>query len=621
MIQTSNSVIDRNGFIFETTERIVQFLTEKNNKLSPSAASNLEKIVAHVYDQAHGRLEPYASISCLDPGFGKSTAVYFSVSELIKRGYKRGVLLLYNQKVEGEGAFHTLTNPLNETCVGAGKVMIQTGEERINSLNQLTDANEAQVLIICHNKLCRELEKKNFNNSLLMKYRGEPRMVKCWDEKFTGVLSYSLDTEKGFGSLIGNLNAWEHQERLNKVRYQLQKIAKRNVNTAYDFPHLGLTSMDFTESFQDSDILDTFLALQGNKVSVRQECKFVDGEMRYNEVCLSYTVRLPKECDLYPLLILDASYTVNQISYQEMQRSGRLPVRAKPEQLLTTEKFRRSYEYVDITWWETSAGQRIETNQAHREAVIDGMAAEIAKIPAEEKVLIIGRKRAKRFILPGLWTRLKRDNIHYLHYGKHRATNAYSTVKYVFLVGLFNLPGHAYEALGRGLSCTPHDEDYPRDKIAAVREGSLMDSMMQAALRGNARNTLGANASPMNLYIISTGPIDHYCKKVFPGSRYPRQWPGVSHNNKLGEETDAIIKHIEDHFTWTPHDPLPLATIAEALSVTDPYKMNNIKKGLAFKRVMKRMNLEMNNWYVCPSTGKKKAGSYLSTRDGRQHEG
>jgi hypothetical protein len=110
--------------------------------------------------------------------------------------------------------------------------------------------------------------------------------------------------------------------------------------------------------------------------------------------------------------------------------------------------------------------------------------------------------------------------VSYLAYGRHTATNDYKTVRHVLMLGLNFIPkaaGHA--ASGAALDLNLKNEQPTEEQIRDVQRGLLMDSTLQALLRGNARQGEGGDCGVMEAVVFQTkiaGLSEAEYQKCFP---------------------------------------------------------------------------------------------------------
>ena len=142
--------------------------------------------------------------------------------------------------------------------------------------------------------------------------------------------------------------------------------------------------------------------------------------------------------------------------------------------------------------------------------------------------------------------------VHYLSYGQHTATNAFKGCKRVLLMGLNFLPRPvSMAASGAALDMSPVDQ-LPSDiQVQTMRVGMLMDSTLQALLRGNARMGVGGDCGDMEAVIPQTKQtgisLADY-RRMFPGVRIVDDrvlMPPKPLTGRLGDLAGVVSRRLE----------------------------------------------------------------------------
>ncbi len=239
-------------------------------------------------------------------------------------------------------------------------------------------------------------------------------------------------------------------------------------------------------------------------------------------ILITHYPEIPRS--LMPLVVTDASARVNQ-SYKQM---------AQKVPLVWLKDAPKTYHNMSIRIVPTAASRSVyrDAKTFRGRDLIDMAARYVASVP-DEDVLIIGYKG--RFVIRGvdqtdieeaIKARLKpedRDRLHYLTYGRHTATNAFKHCKRVLLMGLNFLPkATGYAACGAALDLDLIDEHPTEDQIKGMQSGMLMDTTLQALLRGNARMGVGGDCGQMEAVIPQTKQTG------LSRSDYQTMFPGVA---------------------------------------------------------------------------------------------
>jgi hypothetical protein len=129
---------------------------------------------------------------------------------------------------------------------------------------------------------------------------------------------------------------------------------------------------------------------------------------------------------------------------------------------------------------------------------------------------------------------------HYLHWGRHHGTNAYKDIKNVLVIGSYIYKPEAYEAIGIAAAGLPVEE-VPELDTKEIRAGEFRHNMLQAILRGNARNSVDGVAGECSVYVVAS-PISgarRLLAEVFPGAEIS-DWGQPKERALAGHEVSVI---------------------------------------------------------------------------------
>ncbi|MBV8853594.1 MAG: hypothetical protein JOY91_09345, partial [Sinobacteraceae bacterium] len=155
------------------------------------------------------------------------------------------------------------------------------------------------------------------------------------------------------------------------------------------------------------------------------------------------------------------------------------------------------------------------------------------------------------------------DRVHWLTYGNHTATNLFKHVKHVFLLGLnFQPRALSHAASGAALDLNLLDAHPTEAQIDEMQRGLLMDSSLQAILRGTARHGVNGDCGGMTVIlpqVKQTGLTTNELQTMFPNVRVGQDQvliPGKPLKGKL-QELDAIVaKRLDAGETEMTHPSL-----------------------------------------------------------------
>jgi hypothetical protein len=373
-------------------------------------------------------------------------------------------------------------------------------------------------------------------------YRGCRRAIIAWDEAFQFKRPVVLDTDA-----VGNVAKAMRRQSAEAAHTLKQWAAEtdqlKGLASVPDFEPLGV---DFERLEEDvADNAETVAQVKALAV-ISGDQGFISRQGNSSGIVTHYP-EIP--ASLMPLIVTDASAKVNP-SYAQM--ALKMPVRW----LIDAPK---TYRNMTIRLIPLSGSRSVyrDRRKTTGRDLLDMAARYLASVPTEEDVLVIGYKG--RFNIQGvresnledaLLSRLKQDDrsrVRYLTYGNHTATNAYKNVKHVLLLGLNYLPkaaGHA--ASGAALDLNLKDEHPTDAQIRAMQSGLLMDSTLQALLRGNARIGVDGDCGVMEAVIPQTnqaGISEEDYRRMFPGVNIVQDrvlMPSVPLKGRL-EQLAAIV--------------------------------------------------------------------------------
>jgi len=206
--------------------------------------------------------------------------------------------------------------------------------------------------------------------------------------------------------------------------------------------------------------------LSGKTVSIRRNG--TDGN-----TVLDYRDTLPD--DLAPMVILDASGRVRE-TYRDIEQSRGTLVRLKTAA--------KRYDRLTVHLWQTGGGKRaFQTNGAK---LVAGIAKTIETKPAERWLVVTHRKDGRvGDIEEGvrkLLTAVPLENVSFLPWGRHMATNEFVDVRNVILAGTLFFRPSFYEALKRLAAGRPATEgSVTREELERVMVGEHSHAILQAS--------------------------------------------------------------------------------------------------------------------------------------------
>ena len=485
---------------------------------SPSAAQwdAICDLLDHLERAAKGTLPTALYVSAIPAGTGKSQslAAFARASMTNPEHAGTGMLILVNRKAEAADMAGEMQDYRDKLC-------IYTSEPKTNELGTHEIADQAQVCIATQAALkatLKTVQGAPFSAASRFHYRGGRRAVICWDESFAFNRPVTLDADTVGG--LARAMRRQSEDAANTLKRWTSDLdaCPGGLCPVPDFEALGV---DFRRLEDDAGDQDELVSQAKALAVISGDAGFVTRQGS-TSILITHYPEIPR--NLMPLVVTDASARVNQ-SYKQMERSVPLVwLRDAP----------KTYHNMSIRIVPTAASRSVyrDAKTFRGRDLIDMAARYVASVP-DEDVLIIGYKG--HFAIRGvdqtdieeaIKARLKpedRDRVHYLTYGRHTATNAFKHCKRVLLMGLNFLPkATGYAACGAALDLDLINEHPTEDQIKGMQSGMLMDTTLQALLRGNARMGVGGDCGQMEAVIPQTKQTG------LSRSDYQTMFPGVT---------------------------------------------------------------------------------------------
>ncbi|WP_137141302.1 hypothetical protein [Azospirillum brasilense] len=462
---------------------------------------------------ANGTALPSLYLSSLDPGVGKTQALYAFVRNLVRSPAHAGVGVLIclgrldevSSFVKGMNAFGTLPPTA---------VAVMTSDPKRNALGHLVP-QEAQVLVTTHQRL-EQMRGRRLSEAAAFSFQGKPRAVRVWDESFLPARAVVLNTD-AIASLLETLSTINHDLR-NRIMAMVNEIEGLSDNSTYTVPDFVtdyrirlpkvVRALGRNASTRLKDAAADLWHLSGRTVSVR--CGNRDGW-----ALVDYRDSLPP--DLAPMLILDASGRV-RATYDDMEARGLL-VRLKSAV--------KRYDNLTVHLWNKGGGKSSFANNS--EAMCKEVARMVLTRPKQPWLVIVHKPHPTG----GDYERLVRQHLQgadvdiaFLTWGNHMATNAHVDRPNVILAGTLFYSIAQYEALKRAAAeIRAPDGQITEEAIVRVRRGEFLHHILQALCRASVRRCVDGGCAPCNAYIIaeSRHGVQKALAEAFPGVK-ARSW-------------------------------------------------------------------------------------------------
>jgi hypothetical protein len=425
-----------------------------------------------------------------------------------------GMLILVNRITEAADMAAALQDYRGSLCV-------YTSDPATNALGAHETANDAQVCIATQAALkatLKTLQGAPFATASRFHYRSARRAVICWDESFAFNRPVTLDADTVGG--LARAMRRQSDEAANALKRWTSDLDLHPGGrcSVPDFEGLGIDFRQLEDDVGDQDML----------VAQAKALAVVSGDEGYvtrqgsASVMITHYPEIPR--NLMPVVVTDASARVNP-SYTQM---------AQKVHLVWLKDAPKTYRNMTIRIVPTAASRSVYRDaKTYRGRDLIDMAVRYVKSVPGDDVLIIGYKG--RFGIRGVdqttieeaitaWLKPEdHGRVSYLSYGQHSATNDFNHCKRVLLMGLNFIPKAAgIAASGAALDLDLVSQLPTDDQAKAMQLGMLMDSTLQALLRGHARVSVAGDCGEMEAVIPQTKqtgiPLDRY-RRMFPQAK------------------------------------------------------------------------------------------------------
>lgn len=462
-----------------------------------------------------GILEISYYLCPLEPGAGKTESISCFIEEWKARGFLSGgsILIAVNTKDQIKSLVKRLgMDDSDFACF--------TRDEEFDSLGVgIENRSNARILLTTQQMVAARSFNGDFNRIPDFFYKGSRRPLIIWDESYIQSEQVSLAVNKIY-KLVDDLNEYHRGFADTLAEF----AAGLTVNTVGQRVVVGDDIRQFIVML-NTDAKDG----DRNAARIKAEhsqtldalTKGHKGELRLGQYGGVSSLTLvgcgkPMPADFAPVIILDASGRV-RATYDLMEAAGvevvRLP--AKPN----------DYANMKIRFWQTACGKDALRDDAKNRVIIGAVAKVIQERPDEDWLVIGPKASARDGIAVEGWLRETlppaindRGNVRYLHWGRHTATNDYKNVRNVIVIGTFDYGNAGYDALAaaaRG-ACT---DSLDRKGSYSLFRAEYSHNLLQAVMRGNARNAKEGKCGECNVYVIASAKVNvELLGILFPGA-------------------------------------------------------------------------------------------------------
>ena len=510
------------------------FHRHTNHRPSPDMWAALADLAQCLEDMANNQCKPKYHLSSLDPGVGKTKTIVTFTKALLRSPIHDDVSMVIFL-----GRLDEIDKLVAEMDLGKQDVAVLTSNEEKNSLGN-DNPNTARVLFTTQQMLVSRGDGKDFKDIEEFQYQGHIREVKIWDETILPAREITISKGK-LTKIAGHIEESDHQELgglLTKCSVEIGEVEDGSQYTFPDFASLhGVDANSLHGILEDAPqdmrkCASDLWFLSAQSVRVRK-----DGEKQGNTL-VDYAETFPD--DLMPLAILDASGRT-RATYALWFEGFR-------ENLVLLKTAVKSYAHLNLSVWRRGGGKG--AFKKHFSTLIEGIAETILREPDRQWLICHhkdkGRVKVEKALRKYLDGQMALDNLHFLSYGNHMATNEFSKIDRVILAGTLFYPASVIESRARLAYGLEPTSDMDKDDLKRVELGESTHLILQALSRGAVRNCqTDGTCSPCDVYIIASNRSGIYgaLPGLFPDSTV-EEWRPVT------KELTGRKKEVADYLVW-----------------------------------------------------------------------
>jgi hypothetical protein len=560
-----------------TINRLRSYFAKCNHHPSDDQWSALVHLAETLEAMARGEAAPKVYLSSLDPGVGKSRTVATFIDTLLESTEHQhvGVLLCVYRLTEIERMVDEIGIPREMLCV-------RTSDARLNALGSATP-DEARVLITTQQMIERRLDGRSMDAAGIFQFNGKARQVRIWDESFLPGMPITISAaDLGF--------VMRRVERispalLNDVADIMNDVRSMpSGSSRYAFPDLAekyptITLNDLLATAESGSDSQSDQALRADEQAVMSAIWFLAGKTvtirkdgAYGNAVIDYRETLP---DMGPMVILDASGRV-RATYSDME---------KERGLVRLRTATKRYDNLTVHTWLTGGGKSaFERNGGSLAA---GIAKTIDTKPTQKWLVVCHRRDSKvgdvaKEVMALLSTTPK-ENIRFITWGNHSATNDFADVPNIVLAGTLYYRSSYYEGLKRlAAGRRAADGQVTDDEVRQTELGEHAHLVLQALCRGVVRKCKGEGCHKADAYIIASARsgIPAALPTIFPGCKIER-WSPIP--RKLSGDELAARDYIQQ---WAasaaPGGILAFKTVQRDLNISKDKFKDSVRRSVAF---------------------------------------
>ena len=581
------------GLLFkEASNQLISKLTSYGNLIDLPTRFALDALI-FAFDQGlRGNLPQSYFLSSLDPGVGKTEAIAIFIKVWKSSGFiPKGSILIGLQNKE------EIRSLIKRLDLDDADYAVLTRDSDLNNLGRGDGRQrQARVLITTQQMIASRTKDRYFGSAKDFFYEDNPRTLRLWDESFIVAQPVTIPLASIHG-LIAPLKGW-----FSYLADELIAFLKPLVVEAAG--ELFTLSGRFKEAIGaalaeavhggglDPSAKRTLESLQlvaGRSMLLLRHGGGIGKAVGASGLTLVGASRpIPK--DFAPAIITDASGRVRG-TYAAWEGAGGNLVRLPTKTNL--------YSKVTFKLWREKSGKdaladpeigRLIFREVGR--VIDGN--------IDKKWLVIGDKANPKIDVEAevRASSNPKASIHYLNWGRHSGTNAYKDIRHIIVIGSHFYSAEAYKALGVAASGIVIDK-LGLEETRELSPSEYQHNMLQAVMRGNARNSFSGMAGECTVYVLGSPRLDtaQLLRETFPGCIIEEWNPRRA---KLSGQGRQLVECLTTRLIHDGERSVSKKSVRDILGIKHKQQLSTLLKGVLVRDALLHAGIgsDTNSFFV-----------------------
>ncbi|MFP4361839.1 MAG: hypothetical protein ACLFTG_14350 [Alphaproteobacteria bacterium] len=181
------------------------------------------------------------------------------------------------------------------------------------------------------------------------------------------------------------------------------------------------------------------------------------------------------------------------------------------------------------------------------------------------------------------------DDLAFIHWGRHFATNDYVHCRGVVIAGPHTYPDHIYETYARIAAGWGPEVEVSRETLRLVRRGEHAHHLLQAVCRARVRKIDGEEALAGEVFVIApeTQVNAGVLEQTFPGCVVEPAWDEHELEGRVAEAVRIILEWLR----MRPREPLAFADVYRRMGISKQAFAKNVRKHPAFRQELEHLGV------------------------------